>query len=131
MRKILNAAAILLSIFLAAGVKLVFHACGPKEDGSWMHCHTAENTVCICAVGMTLLLFSVLLLRNRKGAFVLSLLSAAVAVVTALLPNTIIHMCMMTNMRCHTVMKPTVIILSVMIALISVITGIMRLREKE
>lgn len=131
MRKILNAAAILLSIFLAAGVKLVFHACGPKEDGSWMHCHTAENTVSICAVGMTLLLFSVLLLRNRKGAFVLSLLSAAVAVVTALLPNTIIHMCMMTNMRCHAVMKPTVIILSVMIALISVITGIMRLREKE
>lgn len=131
MRKILNAAAILLSIFLAAGVKLVFHACGPKEDGSWMHCHTAENTVCICTVGMTLLLFSVLLLRNRKGAFALSLLSAAVAVVTALLPNTIIHMCMMTNMRCHAVMKPTVIILSVMIALISVITGIMRLREKE
>ncbi|MBR3044017.1 MAG: hypothetical protein IKG82_15940 [Oscillospiraceae bacterium] len=38
---------------------------------------------------------------------------------------------MMTNMRCHAVMKPTVIIISIMIALISVITGIMRLREKE
>lgn len=52
MRKILNAAAIVLSVILAAGVKLMFHACGPKDDGSRMHCHTAENTVCICAVTM-------------------------------------------------------------------------------
>ena len=131
MRKILNAAAIVLCIILAAGVKLVFHACGPKEDGSWMHCHTAENTICISAVGMTLLLLGVFLLRNRKGAFALSLLTTVAAALTALLPNTIIHMCMMTNMRCHAVMKPTVILLSVIIALISLITGIMRLREKE
>ena len=131
MRKILNAAAIVLSIILAAGVKLVFHACGPKEDGSWMHCHTAENTVCISAVGMTLLMLGVFILQNRKGAFALSLLTTVAAALTALLPNTIIHMCMMTNMRCHAVMKPTVVLLSVIIAVISLITGIMRLREKE
>ena len=131
MRKILNAAAIVLSVILAAGVKLMFHACGPKDDGSWMHCHTAENTVCICAVGMTLLLFGMLFLRNRKAAFVLGLLTAAAAIVTALVPNTIIHMCMMTDMRCHAVMKPAVIILCIVIALISVLTGILRLREKE
>lgn len=102
-----------------------------KEDGCWMHCHTAENTVCISAVGMTLLMLGVFLLRNRKGAFALSLLTTVAAALTALLPNTIIHMCMMTNMHCHAVMKPTVILLSVIIAVISLITGIMRLREKE
>ena len=130
MKKIIHIAAILLSVFLAAGVKLLFHACGPKEDGSWMHCHTAENAVCICGICMAVLLLGALLLRGRRAAAIPCLLAAAAGVVTALLPNTIIHMCMMTDMRCHAVMKPAVIILSILIALLSAVSGILHLRER-
>ena len=31
----------ILSGLLIIGTLTVFRACGPKEDGTWMHCHTA------------------------------------------------------------------------------------------
>ena len=95
-----------------------------------MHCHTAENAVCICGICMAVLLLGALLLRGRRAAAIPCLLAAAAAVVTALLPNTIIHMCMMTDMRCHAVMKPAVIILSILTALLSAVSGILHLQER-
>ena len=51
---------VLLSVILTAGVKFLFHACGQKEDGSWMHCHDAEQTVFV--LGIMLTVMSVLML---------------------------------------------------------------------
>lgn len=131
MKKIIHIAALLLSIFLAVGVKLLFHACNPKDDGTWMHCHTAENAVCIGGIALASLFLMKLLLRSRKAAGILSFLAAGCAFVTALLPNTLIHLCMMTNMRCHSTMKPAVIMLSLSIALLAAVDGILSFKKTD
>ncbi len=131
MKKIIQTAALLLSIFLAAGVKLLFHACGPKEDGTFMNCHTAENAVCTGGIVLAVFFFIILFLRSRKAAGILSFLAAAGAVGTALLPNTLIHLCMMTDMRCHSIMKPTVVLICAAIAILAVIAGVLSLCKND
>ena len=130
MKKILNLAALILSVILAAGVKLLFHACAPKDDGTWMHCHSAENTVCICGAVMAVLLLVMLLIKNRKIAALLGFLVMAGGIVTALIPNKIIHLCMMDIMQCHSVMKPAVILLSLAVALLSLLSAGLYLKKE-
>lgn len=107
---------LVLSAALCLGVKLVFHACGPKEDGSWMTCHWAEQAVFAVSIGMMAIAVVRLFLERREKA------GAAVAmslmgVMTALIPNVMIRLCMMNEMRCHAVMHPAVVILSVLTAI--------------
>lgn len=131
MKKILNLIALILSIVLAAGVKLWFHACAKMEDGTWMHCHDAENAVFAAGIALAVLLLLMLLLKNRKAAAVIGFLVTAGAIVTALLPQTIIHMCMMETMRCQSVMKPAVFLIAGAVALLSLIAAILHLTSKE
>ncbi len=131
MKKILNITALILSVVLAAGVKLWFHACAAKEDGTWMHCHTAEKAVCISGAVLAVLLLAELYVKRGSVRCLLGVLCAACAAVTAFIPNTIVKMCMMTDMRCHSTMKPAVILLSLAIALCSVISGLLALKKAE
>lgn len=121
MKKLFSGISLCLSILLAAGVKLLFHACKAKEDGSWMHCHQAENAVMICGIILAVLSVIGILIQNRKTLVLIHLLTAMLATVTALIPNTIVHLCMKMDMRCHSVMKPAVIIICACIAVSSMI----------
>lgn len=116
------------SIVLCAGIKLAFHACAPKDDGSWMACHWAEQAVFASAIGMciTAVLRLFLGARERAGA---ALAMSVTAVMTALLPGIFIHLCMMDTMRCHAVMRPAVIILCALIAVIGVVDAVLRRKE--
>ena len=44
-----------LSLLLTIGSKTIFSACGPKEDGSWMTCHWAEQAVFGMGIVLTLI----------------------------------------------------------------------------
>ena len=124
MKKVLNLILTVCCAVLAAGVKILFHACAPKEDGSWMHCHTAENTVFVIALVLTALSICMLLLKQRKAAGVLALLTAVGGAAAACVPGTLVKMCMMDTMRCHAVMKPIVVLLGLCIALLSVFCAV-------
>ena len=52
--KLTDIVLLLLSLALCLGVKLVFHACGMKEDGSYMNCHWAEQAVFAVSAGLTI-----------------------------------------------------------------------------
>ncbi|MBR2086465.1 MAG: DUF4418 family protein [Oscillospiraceae bacterium] len=121
MKKI-NITDVCLLVFSAAlclGVKLVFHACGMKEDGSWMNCHWAEQAVFAISIGLTVTAgLRLLLSRQAKAGAALAM--SVVSVMTALLPGVFVRLCMMDTMRCHAVMRPAVIILCALIA----VTGI-------
>ena len=121
MKKI-NITDVCLLVFSAAlclGVKLVFHACGMKEDGSWMNCHWAEQAVFAISIGLTVTAgLRLLLSRQVKAGAALAM--SVVSVMTALLPGVFVRLCMMDTMRCHAVMRPAVIILCALIA----VTGI-------
>ncbi|MBQ4465150.1 MAG: DUF4418 family protein [Oscillospiraceae bacterium] len=107
---------LVLSTALCLGVKLVFHACGPKEDGSWMTCHWAEQAVFAVSIGMMAIAVVRLFLERREKAGA-ALAMSLMGVMTALIPNVMIRLCMMSEMRCHAVMHPAVVILSVLTAI--------------
>ena len=122
---------LLISVFLAVGVKVIFHACGAKDDGSFMHCHDAENTVMYIGIGMAVLSLAGIFIKNKTVSVILSCLSAAAAVVAALIPQTIIKMCMMNTMRCHSVMRPAVIVTCAVFAVCAVMNIIQNIRSKD
>ena len=108
---------LILSLALTIGVKAVFHACGPTEEGMWMSCHWAQESVfgtglLLCALS-AFSLFAPSSLRLRRG---LSVAILATAILTLMLPGTLISLCMMNTMRCHTLMRPAVNILAALIA---------------
>ncbi|MBR0171492.1 MAG: DUF4418 family protein [Lachnospiraceae bacterium] len=110
---------LLLCLLLTAGIKLVFHACAPKEDGSWMTCHWAEQAVFAIGVAMVIQALA-LLLYDRQGKHgVKAGISFALAIqgiICAVLPGILINLCMMQDMRCHTLMRPAVIVLCILTA---------------
>jgi len=55
-----------LSLLLVAGGTTVFAACDPKPDGSWMQCHSCQNTVAAGAGGLALLFGASAFVKNRS-----------------------------------------------------------------
>ena len=106
---------LLLSLALCIGIKVFFHACGPKEDGSFMACHWAEQAVFAASIGMAGVSCIRLLLDRREKAGA-ALAVAVMAAVTAFLPGVFIRLCMMKEMRCHAVMRPAVLLLCIAVA---------------
>lgn len=123
MMKNIKATDILLlicSLILCFGTAFLFTACKMKDDSSYMTCHWAQ----IIVVGLGAVLSVTNLTRlfiPRSAGTGIDISNIAVAVLAALMPQMIIPMCMMHTMRCHAVMRPAVIIVSVIIILISVI----------
>ena len=105
-----------LSLLLTIGVRTVFSACGPKEDGSWMTCHWAQQAVFMTGIALTVISVIVLIFGSHKAALGASLAAIPVSITAALTPGIAINLCMMTNMHCHTVMRPAVTVISAMIA---------------
>lgn len=105
-----------LSLLLVAGGTTVFAACDPKPDGSWMQCHSCQNTVAAGAGGLALLFGASAFVKNRSLRLALQALGVVGAAVTFFIPGGICPMCMMRTMRCYTVFQPFVRIMSVLVA---------------
>ena len=118
-----------LGLILVLGTSTASKACAIKEDGTWMHCHTAQTMAAgIGCVICLLALCAVFLQTGRKNsassggsgaprAAVIALYAACIAGAAAafMIPGGIIPMCMMNTMRCHAVMKPFVRVMSALI----------------
>lgn len=129
LQTILNAVVLVLSLALTVGVKTVFSACGPKEDGSFMNCHNAEMAVFAIGIALSITALMALLLKGAKLKAGLTLGMVPVAVICAVLPNNFIKLCMMTDMHCHSVMRPAVIITSALIAVIAAVSAVIGLKN--
>ena len=115
-----------LCVLLCAGDKFIFHACVQTDEGKWMACHWAEQAVFAAGISLTVTALMLLLVRNDDIKRGLALAMIPQAAVTAFIPNTLINLCMKTDMRCHTVTKPTVIIISAAVAVCAVICAFMK-----
>lgn len=115
---------IILAIILTVGSLTFFKSvCGAD-----MHCHTA-NTV-ITVIGAVLVILTVLgFVFKGKFKAILSFVTAAVALIEMLIPGVIMSLCMMPSMSCRATMKPWTILLSVAIAFVSIVSGIINLRK--
>ena len=112
----------ILTSGLAVGVQTVFSACKHKTDaGMWMACHWAQMAVFGTACAMAVIALALIIVKNNKVRLGLAFSLIPMSVYTALIPNTLINLCMKTDMRCHSVMKPAVIVISILIAVVSAV----------
>lgn len=100
--------------FLAIGVMALFPACGPKSDGTWMSCHNAQMAVFGISCAMSILAL-VALLSHGRWVLWLHVVVAVLAVVAAVVPGNLVPICMMEGMQCRSVMRPSVILLCIVI----------------
>ncbi len=127
---IFGIAELLSSAVLTAGSVSVFAACG-EHEGKYMACHWAQNAVTL--IGALLVISALIRLFTRDngvraGIAVTQFLFSAAA---ALIPGTVINLCMMETMRCHTIFKPAVIIIAVISAAVSGADAFITIRRTD
>lgn len=123
-------------IFIAAavyavGLKTLFRSCGPMEDGSWMTCHWAEQAAFGAAVALLIIAALRFVSANPGVKLGISIASIPVSLLGIVFPGVLIRLCMMNTMRCHAVMRPFCIVMSVLIIILSVIDIIIERGPKE
>ncbi len=112
---------IMNGVFLL-GMHTFLSPCEQLPDGKWMVCHWAGEAL----IGIASALFVISLLHALipRAPIKAGLTLAAIPMsVLALLfaAGHIIDLCMMETMRCHTVMKPAVMAISVLTILLDVV----------
>lgn len=90
-----------LGLLLSLGSCTVFAACGIKEDGSWMRCHSAQTTVTLCAMLLSVFLVLPTFIRQKTLRIVLNGIGIAGSIAIFLIPGKLMPMCMMRTMRCY------------------------------
>ena len=123
-----------LAILLSIGVVTVFKACDPMEDGSWMNCHNAQMQVFVLGLVLTALSVVGLFLKESLIKKIIEIVSIVLAVIIAIVPGVITHLCMMDTMRCHTLMRPFVIIFGILFIVAQVVVivfGIINSKKEQ
>ncbi len=119
-----------LALLLALGVNTVFSACGVKEDGTWMRCHSVQDTVTVLAIVLTGLLTLRLFLKNRGAQIILAVLALLLCAGIMLVPEVLMPLCMLHTMRCYTLMMPFVRILAALIAVFCAVLLVRSIRKE-
>lgn len=127
--KVHNCIPVLPAVLLAAGVMTLFRACGQGEDGMYMNCHEAQMTVFYISLVMTALSAAGIFIRGRIIKCVFGIAGIIAAVVALLVPEVVIHLCMMNTMRCHALMRPYVIVMSILYIIAECIVIILDMRR--
>ena len=117
---------VLLAVILTVGSLTFFKS----RCGADMHCHTANTAITILGAVLVVLTALGFAFKGKVKA-VLSFVTAAVAVVELLIPGVIVSLCMMPSMSCRATMKPWTMLLSIAIAFVSIVSGIMNLRKSS
>ena len=123
--RIAEIAVLVFSICLTIGIRTLFKACDAKEDGSWMTCHWAEQAVFAVSVAILIAACALVFYNGRGHHGVKAGISFAIAVQAAVciaVPGVFIGLCMMDTMRCHTVMRPAVIVVCLLVCATAVIS---------
>ena len=117
-----------VSLLLAIGVATVFAACGPKDDGTWMHCHDVQLAILACGVIATVVFVAAAFLRGGGAGPALFALGALICIAALLLPS-IMPMCMMDTMRCHAVMAPFARVVGALGGILGIVNAVLAHRE--
>lgn len=122
---------LVLSLILTLGVLFVFHACGAKEDGSWMACHWAQQAT--AGAGAVLVIFSLYLFiaKNNSERRAVSRAMFPVTLLAMCIPGGIVHMCMMDSMRCRSVMRPAVLLVCVLIIMAAEVSNYTNSKDED
>ena len=128
---ITGAAAVLLNAGLLVGMITVFHACGAKEDGSWMTCHYAERMIEAIAAVQTIVSLIPFVIRKNGAAAAISLALIPGTVLMMLIPNVLIPLCMMPDMRCRMIMRTAALVFGILILAAAAANAVISMKKKK
>lgn len=122
---------LIIGLLIFLGSLTFFSACGAKEDGSFMNCHWAQMIITALGALISAEALAAVIIPNRMFKAGLDTAAALTAVILALVPGTLIPLCMMPDMHCRAVMQP-VSLLFACLAFIAAVAGlILNLKRKE
>lgn len=129
--RILPILILILSLILAVGAQVVFHACGPKEDGGWMACHWAQQTASALGAVMTVQAVILFLARTRAARAAVSAAIVPAAAMALITPAGLINLCMMADMRCQSIMKPAVRLVAAIILILAAVNAVVNAKADK
>ncbi len=112
---------LVLTILSVAGLLTVFKGCGPKEDGSWMVCHWAEQAETGLSIVLAVCAVFHILAPDPGVKRGLDLALIPTALFAVILPGNVISLCMMDTMRCHVFTRPFVLVVNILVMAAAVI----------
>ncbi len=121
------------ALLLTIGAFTFFKACGDM-DGKFMACHWAQNAAVLIGIVLSVLALIRIFIPDEGIKTGLSIAVFVLSVSAAFVPNTVINLCMMKDMACHTTFKPAVIVVSAVLALAAladIIVGAVRKKETK
>lgn len=121
------------ALLLTIGAFTFFKACGDM-DGKFMACHWAQNAVVLIGIVLSVLALIRIFIADEGLKTGLSIAVFVLSVSAAFVPDTVINLCMMKDMACHTTFKPAVIVVSAVLALAAladIIVGAVRKKETK
>ena len=111
-------AEIAAAVILTVGSFTFFRACDSAE-GRHMACHWAQNTITLIGIVLTVQALLRILIPDKKTKVGLSLGIFLLSIAAIFVPGTVIDLCMMDTMECHTVFRPAVIVVATLSTVIS------------
>lgn len=118
-----------ISLVLCIGSFTFFSACPVHEN--IMACHWAQRAVTALGVLIAVLALAALIIPDRRVKAGIELAVTLVSILTALVPHTVIGLCMMSSMRCVSVFRPFTILFASVTAVAALVSAILNLRKKE
>lgn len=129
--RMMSVATFVLSLVLALGVQYVFHACGPKEDGTFMACHWAQQVTLGLGLVLAVQALVGVLVKTSAARAAVSAAMIPTAVLAIAVPGGLVHLCMMADMQCQSVMKPAVRLVAGVILVCVVVTAALGARKDK
>ena len=122
---------LIICLVITFGVEFIFRSCGAQEDGGYMACHWAQQAVMAAGIILTVQAAALVCTSDKKIQQIISLTIAGGAIVTALIPNIMINLCMMPTMHCNAVMRPWTIVCCVVLFIVCVINAVINLLKAK
>ena len=110
----------IVSLILAVGLKSFLQPC-IHEDGNYGSCNWAGVMIFGLALLMCILSLFGILFGDARVRLGVGIAALPVVILTFLTPGILIPLCMMDTMRCLSIMKPAVMLISVIILIISLL----------
>ena len=107
---------VVFSGLMTLGVVTFFRACNIGEGGMWMNCHYAQMEVFYTGLVLTALSVAAIFIKNPRIRLIIRIAGIIAAVTAVVIPGNITGLCMMENMRCHTLMRPFVTVFGIFAA---------------
>ena len=119
-----------VSVLVIVGV-LTFAGPCVHDDGTAAMCAGAGQGILWAGVIALLASLAGLLMRGKALKAVFGAVTAVLGVAIALMPGVIMQLCMMETMHCQAVMKPTAMLLGIVLAVVSVVGIVMAVRGQK